>query len=40
MLSWVVGYVYVIRVGAIDWDEATSLHPAKLSVPDSTSEAA
>lgn len=27
---WMLGYVYAVRVGAIDWDEATSLHPAKL----------
>lgn len=30
MSSWVVGYAYVIQVGAIDWDETTSLDPAKL----------
>lgn len=30
MFTFVVGYVYVIRVGAIDWDETTSLEPAKL----------
>jgi NADH-quinone oxidoreductase subunit A len=40
MLSWVVGYIYVIRVGAIDWDEATSLHPAKLGTTESPREAA
>ncbi|HLK15735.1 MAG TPA: NADH-quinone oxidoreductase subunit A [Fimbriimonadaceae bacterium] len=28
MLTWVIGYIYVMRIGAIDWDEATSL-PAK-----------
>lgn len=30
MSSWVIGYAYAIRVGAINWDEATSLDPAKL----------
>ncbi len=30
MISFVLGYLYVIRVGAIDWDEATSLEPAKM----------
>lgn len=40
MLSWVVGYLYVIRVGAIDWDEATSLHPAKLGMVEEPREAA
>jgi NADH-quinone oxidoreductase subunit A len=30
MVTWVVGYIYMIRVGAIDWDETTSLEPAKL----------
>lgn len=28
--TWIVGYAYVLRVGAIDWDETTSLHPEKL----------
>lgn len=31
MLTFVVGYAYVIRVGAIDWDETTSLEPGKLA---------
>jgi NADH-quinone oxidoreductase subunit A len=30
MSTWVIGYAYAIRVGAINWDEATSLDPAKL----------
>jgi NADH-quinone oxidoreductase subunit A len=30
MITFIVGYAYVIRVGAIDWDETTSLEPAKL----------
>ena len=30
MSTWVLGYVYAIRVGAVDWDETTSLEPAKL----------
>lgn len=32
MLTFIVGYVYVIRVGAIDWDETTTLEPAKLGL--------
>ena len=30
MATWIVGYLYAIRVGAIDWDETTSLAPEKL----------
>lgn len=30
MVTWVAGYVYMLRVGAIDWDETTTLEPAKL----------
>jgi NADH-quinone oxidoreductase subunit A len=30
MGTWILGYVYAIRVGAIDWDETTSLAPEKL----------
>ncbi len=30
MATFVVGYLYVIRVGAINWDETTSLAPEKL----------
>lgn len=30
MLLWVIGDAYVLRVGAIDWDESTSLAPEKL----------
>jgi NADH-quinone oxidoreductase subunit A len=30
MATWVVGYAYAIRVNAMDWDESTTLHPAKL----------
>ncbi|MBS1717460.1 MAG: NADH-quinone oxidoreductase subunit A [Armatimonadetes bacterium] len=30
MATWVVGYVYALHVGAIDWDETTSLAPEKL----------
>ena len=29
MATFVVGYAYVIRVGAIDWDETTALHMTK-----------
>lgn len=27
---WIVGYIYIIKVGALEWDEATSLAPEKL----------
>lgn len=30
MATWLVGYVYAIRIGAVDWDETTSLAPEKL----------
>ncbi len=30
MAFWILGDAYAIRVGAIDWDEATSLDPSKL----------
>ena len=30
MITWVVGYVYMLRVGAIDWDDTATLDPAKL----------
>jgi NADH-quinone oxidoreductase subunit A len=30
MATWILGYVYAIKVGAIDWDETTSLAPEKL----------
>ncbi|MCC7434360.1 MAG: NADH-quinone oxidoreductase subunit A [Methanoregulaceae archaeon] len=30
MSTWILGYIYAVRVGAIDWDETTSLDPAKL----------
>lgn len=32
MLTWVLGYVYAIRVGATDWDETTSLPSEKLGL--------
>lgn len=28
MITWFVGYVYMLRVGAIDWDETENLTPA------------
>jgi NADH-quinone oxidoreductase subunit A len=34
MATWIVGYLYAIRVGAIDWDETTSLAPEKLGNPE------
>jgi NADH-quinone oxidoreductase subunit A len=30
MSTWILGYAYVIKVGAIDWDETTTLAPEKL----------
>lgn len=35
MVLWVIGDAYVLKIGAIDWDESTSLAPEKLqdSVP-------
>lgn len=30
MLLWIIGDAYVLRVGAIDWDESTSIAPEKL----------
>ena len=30
MATWIVGYVYAVKVGAMDWDETTSLAPEKL----------
>jgi len=32
MATFVIGYLYVIRVGAIDWDETTSIAPEKLGM--------
>lgn len=29
MASWILGYAYVIRVGALDWDETIALAPEK-----------
>lgn len=34
MILWIIGDAYVLRVNAIDWDEATSLDPAKLGEAD------
>jgi len=33
MATWVLGYIYAVRVGAIDWDETTGLAPEKLAEP-------
>lgn len=30
MATWILGYVYMIRVNAIDWDETESLAPREL----------
>lgn len=38
MATWILGYAYAVRVGAIDWDETTSLAPEKL-VPTPVAEA-
>ncbi|HTQ12078.1 MAG TPA: NADH-quinone oxidoreductase subunit A [Fimbriimonadaceae bacterium] len=33
MATFIIGYLYVVRVGAIDWDETTTLAPEKLGLP-------
>lgn len=38
MLTWVVSYVYVIRVGAIDWDETLSLEQTQGNPASESSE--
>ncbi len=30
MILWIIGDAYVMKIGALDWDEATSLAPEKL----------
>lgn len=30
MSTWILGFIYALRVNAIDWDETTTLDPAKL----------
>jgi NADH-quinone oxidoreductase subunit A len=30
LLLWILGDAYVLKVGAVDWDESTSLAPEKL----------
>ncbi|HWA83335.1 MAG TPA: NADH-quinone oxidoreductase subunit A [Fimbriimonadaceae bacterium] len=32
MATFVIGYLYVIRVGAIDWDETTTIAPEKFGL--------
>lgn len=32
MATWILGYVYIVRVGATDWDESTSLDEAKFGL--------
>lgn len=41
MVLWIIGDWYAIKVGAVDWDEATSLAPEKLqdTVPTAREEA-
>ncbi|MFQ3586103.1 MAG: NADH-quinone oxidoreductase subunit A [Fimbriimonadaceae bacterium] len=33
MALWILGDAYALRIGAVDWDEATSLAPEKLGDP-------
>ena len=33
MATWILGYVYAIRVGAIDWDDTVTIAPEKLGIP-------
>ena len=40
MATWIIGYIYAIRVGAIDWDESATIAPEKFGVPESPAEAA
>jgi NADH-quinone oxidoreductase subunit A len=40
MSTWVLGYVYALHVGAVDWDETVALHPAKLGEEPLDKEAA
>jgi hypothetical protein len=30
MATWILGFVYAVRVGALDWDESTGMEEAKL----------
>ncbi len=30
MSTWILGYIYAVKVGAIDWDETTALSKEKL----------
>lgn len=30
LVIWIIGYLYIRKVGALDWDEAVSLAPEKL----------
>lgn len=32
MATWILGYIYAMRVGAIDWDETTSLAREKFGL--------
>ena len=36
MSTWLLGFAYAIRVGAVDWDETTALAPEKLGAIDET----
>ena len=37
MVTWIVGYLYMLRVNAIQWDETMSLHPEKLGLQEELS---
>ncbi len=30
MATWIIGYMYALRVGAIDWDESAAIAPEKM----------
>ena len=36
MATWVLGFVYAIRVKAIEWDDSITLHPSKLGEDEPT----
>lgn len=38
MFLWFLGDAYVIRSGALEWEESATLHPEKLPVPEEVDE--
>jgi hypothetical protein len=36
LLTWVIGYAYVLRVNAIDWDENSMQHEPGFELEDNT----